>query len=505
MTKVRVRFAPSPTGGLHIGGVRTALYNYLFAKNRGGKFILRIEDTDRNRFVEGAEKYISNALTWCGIEADESPEKGGPFGPYRQSERKHIYKEYIDQMVASGKAYLAFDSPEELGAMREQLSSQKASSQAYSLFNRLNMRNSLSMPAAEVEELRSTSPYVVRLKVEPNQEVLVTDKVRGEVIVNSNSIDDKVLFKADGMPTYHLANVVDDHIMEITHVIRGEEWLPSAPVHVLIYQAFGWTPPEFAHLPLLLKPEGNGKLSKRDADKHGFPIFPISWKAPENKDAAIGFREQGYLPKAFVNFLAFLGWNPGTDQEIMSETDLVNSFTLARVGKSGAKFDISKANWFNEQYIKNMAPEAILDSIREDFPKSNNSDLLRIISLFKERVTFLHEIVDQSIFFFEQPESYDEKAVRKKWNEENAAALKSIAIALVSHKSLTREQANETIQAKLELLEIGMGKIMQPLRVAITGLAGGPDLMEIISIMGPQLSAERINRAISRLAKKETE
>lgn len=504
---VRVRFAPSPTGPLHIGGVRTALYNYLFAKKEGGQFILRIEDTDQNRYVDGAEDYIHRTLEWLGIAPDESPwNDKGDVGPYRQSERKDVYAKHAQQLLDEDKAYYAFDTSEELDEMRERLKAARVDTPQYNAITRLQMKNSLTLSEEEVKQkLEAGEPYVIRLKVPRKEEVRLNDKVRGWVMVHSTQIDDKILMKSDGMPTYHLANVVDDHLMGITHVIRGEEWLPSAPLHVLLYQFFGWedTMPEFAHLPLLLKPDGNGKLSKRDAEKHGFPIFPMEWKDPASGEFLAGFKEEGYLPDALLNFLAFLGWNPGSEQEIFNLEELIEAFSLERIGKAGAKFDIQKAKWFNEQYLKNKSNSELAGYLKKDVEangiEASQGKLERIVHALKERVTFPTEFWTQGQYFFAKPDSYDEKVVRKKWNADVDKALTLYADALDKVDHLDAGNAKATFASVLEAEGIGMGKVMQSLRVSITGQAGGPDLMEIIEILGREEITERIRLALDKL------
>ena len=497
--EVRVRFAPSPTGALHIGGVRTALYNYLFARKNKGKFILRIEDTDQGRFVPGAEAYINETFQWLGIEPDEGINYGGAFAPYKQTERKELYKTYAQQLIDEGKAYYAFDTPEELDAMRERLKEAKADNQVYDSLSRQSMRNSLTLSQSEVKDLiGKNAPYVIRLKVDRDQEVSLTDMIRGEVKVSSNNIDDKVLMKSDGMPTYHLANVIDDHLMKISHVIRGEEWLPSAPLHVLLYQNFGWvdTMPQFAHLPLLLKPDGNGKLSKRDADKHGYPVFPLDWTDPNTGEKSMGFREQGYLPEAMTNFLAMLGWNPGTEQELFTRTELVEHFSIERINKSGAKFDIEKGKWFNQQYLKNVSDETLATGYLALLDKENigctQDKAIAICGLMKERVTFPQEIWANGKYFFIQPEAYDEKVVQKKWDDEAKTIFSDYVNVLKTTDTLTSEIALSLLNTVLERHGVGIGKVMQMLRVVITGVAGGPDLMGIIAVLGK-------NEVISRL------
>lgn len=502
--KVRVRFAPSPTGALHIGGIRTALYNYLLAQKHGGTMILRIEDTDQNRFVPGAEQYILDSLSWAGIKIDEGVGVGGPHAPYRQSERKPLYMKYAQTLLNEGKAYYAFDSADELEALR------KASpSFQYDTASRMQLKNSLTLDAAEVEaKVSSGAPYVIRMKVPANQEVKLNDLIRGEVVFNSTQVDDKVLMKSDGMPTYHLANVVDDHLMEITHVIRGEEWLPSAPLHVLLYEAFGWrsTMPQFAHLPLLLKPDGNGKLSKRDADKMGFPIFPLTWKDPATGEVAKGYKETGYLPEALVNFLAFLGWNPGTTQEIFSMKELVDAFTIERIGKAGAKFDILKAQWFNQQYIKAKDDASLVNmlraAIKNEAIKCDDEKALRIVTVMKDRVTFPADFWEQGQFFFVRPSSYDEQVVNKKWNADVEKFFDAFAVALKAKKPAQDADFKTTVEEVAGTLGIKSGLVMQLLRIAVTGQSGGPDLMATMSILGADETAERLLLAVAGFAKK---
>lgn len=504
--EVRVRFAPSPTGPLHIGGVRTALYNFLYAKKNHGKFLLRIEDTDQNRFVPGAEAYINETFRWLAIEPDEGVDVGGEFGPYKQSERKALYLKYANRLIEDGKAYYAFDTPDELEVMRQRLREAKADNQVYDSLSRQSMRNSLTLDQSEVEKLIADGEaYVVRLKVDRDQEISLTDMIRGEVKVSSNNIDDKVLLKSDGMPTYHLANVVDDHYMKISHVIRGEEWLPSAPLHVLLYQYLGWsdTMPEFAHLPLLLKSDGNGKLSKRDADKHGYPVFPLDWKDAVSQETWMGFREQGYLPEAVTNFLAMLGWNPGTEQELFTKEELTHAFSIERINKSGAKFDIEKAKWFNQQYLKNVDNDVLavelLKKLRDEGVDCSEEKAATICGLLKERVTFPHEFWTAGQYFFFAPNEYDDKVIRKKWSDEAATVFADYRDALKNVDTLTPELALETLNGVLEKLGIGMGKVMQVLRVVMTGQAGGPDLMGIIAVLGKDEVIRRIDRALEKL------
>ena len=507
--EVRVRFAPSPTGALHIGGVRTALYNYLFAKKHGGKMLLRIEDTDQTRFVPGAEDYILNALAWVGIKIDEGISEGGPFAPYRQSERKSMYMQYAQKLVADGNAYYAFDTPEELDRMREELKAAKVASPQYNSITRVRMKNSLTLPEDEVKKkLEAGEAYVIRLKVPRKDEIRLNDLVRGWVMWHSSTLDDKVLMKSDGMPTYHLANVVDDHLMNISHVIRGEEWLPSAPTHVLIYRYLGWedTMPQFAHLPLLLKPDGNGKLSKRDADKHGFPIFPMEWQDPFTQEMAAGFKNEGYLPEALVNFLAFLGWNPGTQQEIFSMDQLVEAFTIERIGKSGTKFDINKAKWFNQQYLKEKTDEQLAEYLLADLSANNIVCSLKkataICGQLKERVTFPQDFWKEGQFFFIAPTVYDEAVVNSKWNSEAANIIGQFGEALKTAEiGITADEVKAILNAVLEKNEVKIGKIMQALRVCLTGVGSGPDLMQVISLLGAEETANRIEVAIANFSK----
>lgn len=490
---VRVRFAPSPTGPLHIGGVRTALYNYLFARKMGGTFILRIEDTDQARFVPGAEQYILDSLAWLGISPDEGIGAAGPHAPYRQSERKALYKTYADQLIQEGKAYYAFDTSEELDAMRAMFES-KGSAFQYNALTRVKLRNSLALPAAEVQALLDqNTPYAIRLKVPAKGEIRFQDSVRDWVHVHTSSIDDKVLMKSDGMPTYHLANVVDDHIMEITHVIRGEEWLPSAPLHILLYQAFGWTAPQFAHLPLLLKPEGNGKLSKRDADLGGFPVFPMEWTDPQTGIVSKGFKQEGYLPDATLNFLAFLGWNPGTEQELFSLTELVEAFSLERINKAGAKFDVNKAKWFNEQYLKQQAPGALAKQYLSHLPAEK---ALAFVTLFLDRITFPQELNSLVTAFIDKPTVYDEAVIQSKWNAETEKGLTILKEALPKVSIWEADSIKQAIFEGLEAGGIKMGKVMQLLRVALSGNGAGPDLMISMELWGKDQVLERLTTAL---------
>lgn len=501
---VRVRFAPSPTGPLHIGGVRTALYNYLFAKKNGGSFILRIEDTDQTRYVEGAEEYINQAMKWCGFSPDEGVNEGGEFGPYRQSERKDIYRQYAQQLIDEDKAYYAFDTPEELDAMRERLKEARVANPQYNAFVRMQMNNSLTLSPEEVQaKIDAGEPYVIRIKLPRNEDIRFRDEVRDWVVVNTATLDDKVLMKSDGMPTYHLANIVDDHLMQITHVIRGEEWLPSAPLHVKLYECFGWEPPIFAHLPLILKPDGNGKLSKRAGDKLGIPVFPIPWTDPSSEESFMSFQEEGFLPEALVNILAFLGWNPGTEQELFSLAELVESFKLDRINKAGARFDIEKAKWFNQQYLKALADavlgEMLMKELNAQEISASQELTTKIAVALKERVVFVREMVESGRFFFEAPENYDEKTVRKKWTAVATQVLTDYASELSAQTSVTSEQAKEIMMNVVAKDEVPLGRVMPALRLALTGGAGGPDLMDIVHILGPKEVSSRIHHALEQL------
>src|SRR5690554_4856680 len=505
--EVRVRFAPSPTGALHIGGVRTALYNYLFAKKNHGKFLLRIEDTDQNRFVPGAEEYIKASLEWLGIVADESPWNDGPNSPYRQSERKSLYMQYAMDLIEKGHAYYAFDTPEELEAMRERLTAARVVSPQYNSITRTQMKNSLTLPEDEVKErLASGEPYVIRIKVPRKEEIRLNDLIRGWVLVHSNTLDDKVLMKSDGMPTYHLANIVDDHLMGITHVIRGEEWLPSAPLHVLLYRYLGWenSMPQFAHLPLLLKPDGNGKLSKRDADKHGFPIFPLKWKDPVSGEVTMGFKEAGYLPEALLNFLAFLGWNPGDQREIFSLGELVEAFSVDRIGKSGTKFDINKAKWYNEQYLREKPDEELAEYLLKELEKEglslDSEKARKIAGLVKERATFPQDIYREGRFLIQPPVRYDQAVANKRWNEQAVAVLSTYREKLVnSEGDFNAPLAKSLLEEAAEENSIKPGKIMQSLRLAVTGEGAGPELMEVFVILGKLELIKRIQTALNTL------
>ncbi len=497
--KVRVRFAPSPTGALHIGGVRTALYNYLFARQHGGDLIFRIEDTDSNRFVPGAEEYILESFKWLGIPFDEGVSFGGDHGPYRQSERREIYKKYVRILLEAGKAYIAFDTPEELEAKRAEIANFQ-----YDASTRMQMRNSLTLPKEEVDALIAAGKqYVVRFKIEPN------DLIRGEVVINSSILDDKVLYKsADELPTYHLANIVDDHLMEVSHVIRGEEWLPSAPLHVLLYRAFGWedTMPAFAHLPLLLKPEGNGKLSKRDGDRLGFPVFPLEWHDPKSGDVSSGYRESGYLPEAVINFLALLGWNPGNDQELMSMDELVKLFDLSHCSKSGAKFDYKKGIWFNHEYIM-MKPDAEIAGLFKPVLKSNGinpsdySDefLTKVVSLVKGRVNFVKELWDQARFFFVAPTEYAAKDVKKRWSEDTPRIMGELMDVLRGIEDFSSKPSEDIVIGWITERGYHMGNVMNAFRLSVVGECKGPHMFDITELIGKEETLARIQRAVDVL------
>ncbi|MBC8488069.1 MAG: glutamate--tRNA ligase [Bacteroidetes bacterium] len=502
--EIRVRFAPSPTGPLHIGGVRTALYNYLFARNHGGKFILRIEDTDQNRFVPGAEDYILESLEWCGIEFDEGIHKGGPYAPYRQSERKEIYREYAEKLIETGDAYYAFDTPEELDALRKKLEREKAVNTSYSSLSRKEMKNSLTLTEEEVQsKIESGDDYVIRFKMPENEETRFQDIIRGEVIVNSSTLDDKVLFKSDGMPTYHLANIVDDHLMEITYVIRGEEWLPSLPLHVLLYKAFGWKSPQFAHMPLTLKPDGKGKLSKRDGDRLGFPVFPLEWKNPQTGEVSSGYRESGYIPEAFINILAFLGWNPGTEQEIFSMKELIEAFSLERVGKAGSRFNPEKAKWYNHQYLIQKSDKELAKLyqlvLKEKGIDASDDYVAKVVGIIKERANFVKDFWDQSDFFFESPKEYDRKMVKKRWKENTPEILNSVCKELEIITEFTSENLEVKIKEFLEKNELGMGQVMTALRLTIVGSGRGPGMFDIMELLGKEEVISRIEVGLQKI------
>lgn len=503
--KVRVRFAPSPTGPLHIGGVRTALYNYLFARQNGGSMILRIEDTDSQRFVPGAEEYINESLNWLGIGIDEGVREGGNYGPYKQSERREIYKQYVDQLLNDGKAYIAFDTPEELNAARETYPNFQ-----YDASTRNSMRNSLVMPADEVNALiESGAQYVVRFLIEPNQDVVVNDLIRGEVIINSSILDDKVLYKsADNLPTYHMANIVDDHLMEVSHVIRGEEWLPSAPLHVLLYKALGWedTMPQFVHLPLLLKPVGNGKLSKRDGDKLGFPVFPLEWHDPKSGEISSGYREKGYLPEAVVNFLALLGWNPGDDTEMMSMDELIAKFSFAHCSKSGAKFDYQKGIWFNHEYLIKMDNMDLAQLFMPVLAEQGYTDVdidyvAKAVGMVKGRINFVRDLWEQGDFFFKAPETYAEKDVKKRWNEDTPRLMEELISVIENIDDMTSANAEKIVMDWIASKEYHLGAVMNAFRLAVVGACRGPHMFDITELMPKSEVIARVRRAIDTINK----
>lgn len=500
---VRVRFAPSPTGPLHIGGVRTALFNYLFAKKLGGSFVLRIEDTDQNRYVEGAEKYIIESLNWCGIPFDEGPGKDGGFGPYRQSERKHLYKKYADELIANGKAYYAFDTPEALANLRKSYED-KGETFIYNWHNRDSLDNSLSLSTDELQErLNQGDDYVIRFLSPKDQTLHLVDIIRGEIAIDTNTLDDKVLFKADGMPTYHLANIVDDHLMEISHVIRGEEWLPSLALHQQLYDAFGWQAPEFAHLPLILKPTGKGKLSKRDGDKLGFPVFPLEWSDPNSGEKSRGFKEDGYFPEAMVNFLAFLGWNPGTEQELFSLDELIASFDLGRVNKAGARFDPEKIKWFNHYYMQKQANMSLANAFqlsREELSDIDLGYIELVVGLIKERATFVSDLWELGHYFFMAPDHYDEKASKKAFKEGTVEVLQEVVQIVTSTKEFTVQNLQAKIKGWITENDIGFGKVMMPLRLSLVGALQGPDVFEIMFLIGKNETISRISKAVNSLS-----
>ncbi|MBT8308300.1 MAG: glutamate--tRNA ligase [Maribacter sp.] len=497
---VRVRFAPSPTGPLHIGGVRTALFNYLFAKHHNGAFILRIEDTDQNRFIEGAEQYIIDALDWCGIPYDEGPGKDGGFGPYRQSQRKDLYKQYAKELISKGKAYYAFDTTEKLDFHRKDHEA-KGKTFIYNWHNRLKLTNSLSLSQEETQaKLHAGEDYVVRFLTPQDEKIRLKDIIRGDIEIDSNILDDKVLFKSDGMPTYHLANIVDDHLMQISHVIRGEEWLPSLALHQLLYNAFGWAAPEFAHLPLIMKPIGKGKLSKRDGEKMGFPVFPLSWGESQ------GYREAGYFPEAVVNFLALLGWNPGTEQEVFDLSELVQNFSLGRVHKAGARFDPEKTKWYNHLYLQKKSNSELAELfkpvlIEKDIPSPipNDDYLERVVALIKERANFVSEFWDLSAYFFEPPANYDDKAIRKQWKSDTPEILNELIAVLQSIENFASKNIESLVKEWISKREFSFGKVMPPLRLVIVGAMKGPHLFDILEMIGKDESISRIQKAISIL------
>jgi glutamyl-tRNA synthetase len=512
--KIRLRFAPSPTGPLHMGGVRTALYSYLFAKQQGGDFVLRIEDTDQTRFVPGAEQYIIESLKWCGIEPNEGVGFGdGPYAPYRQSDRKPIYKEYAEQMVTSGYAYYAFDTAEEMDALRKEAEANKKTF-AYDATTRKSLKNSLALGAEEVEKRKSEGhPYVIRLKVTPGEEISFTDLIRGEVTFKSDVVDDKVLLKADGMPTYHLAHIVDDYLMKITHAVRGEEWLPSAPSHILIYRYLGWEKemPQYAHLPLLLKPEGNGKLSKRDGDRLGFPVFPLQWQDPSSGEISSGYREKGYYAQAFINMLAFLGWNPGTEQEIFSMDELVQAFSFSGIHKAGAKFDPEKAKWFNEQYLRAQSDAEIAASIRPQVQEAfgfaaDNCRLDHVyldtaVALMKPRVQFEHEIATKGAYLFQSPTQYDQSVIDKRWKDNSGAFFRALVEAYKGAETFTAETSKAIFEEVATQQGIKAGEVMQLFRVLVSGEGSGVDMFGMVALLGKVDVCNRIESALATLGK----
>lgn len=500
---VRVRFAPSPTGPLHIGGVRTALFNYLFAKKHGGTFILRIEDTDQNRYVAGAEDYIRESLDWCGISYDEGPTKDGGYGPYRQSERKDMYHTYAQKLIDSGNAYYAFDTAESLDAHRKDHEA-NGKTFIYNWHNRLKLDNSLVLSQEETKQrIAAGDNYVIRFK-SPQDEVLkLQDEIRGDMEIDTNILDDKILFKSDGMPTYHLANIVDDHLMEISHVIRGEEWLPSLALHVLLYRALGWTAPKFAHLPLILKPVGKGKLSKRDGDKLGFPVFPLQWEDPKSNEISSGYREDGYFAEAVVNMLAFLGWNPGTEQEIFSLEELIAAFDLKRVNKGGAKFDPEKTKWFQQQYMQETPVATIATAfsslLTEKGIETTEGYTTQVVTLIKERAVFVEDLWTLGSYFFTAPTNFDEKASKKAWKEGTRAIMEEVKIILNSVNNFTTIEAQTALKAWIVDSELGFGKVMQPFRLSLVGAMQGPDVFDIATTIGKEETLRRIDYAIATL------
>ncbi|WP_455077236.1 glutamate--tRNA ligase [Prevotella koreensis] len=501
--RVRVRFAPSPTGALHIGGVRTALFNYLFARQHGGDFVFRIEDTDSNRFVPGAEEYIIESFRWLGLKFDEGVSFGGKYGPYRQSERREIYKEYVTRLLDAGKAYIAFDTPEELDMKRQEIQNFQ-----YDATTRSLMRNSLTMSKADVDALiEDGNQYVVRFKVEPGEEIHVNDLIRGDVVIKSDILDDKVLYKsADELPTYHLANIVDDHLMEITHVIRGEEWLPSAPLHVLLYRAFGWedTMPRFAHLPLLLKPDGKGKLSKRDGDRLGFPVFPLEWHDPKTGEVSNGFREQGYFPEAVLNFLALLGWNPGTEQELFTLDELVKQFDISKCSKAGARFDFQKAIWFNHEYILNKSDDEIAELfapiVAGNGVEESMARVRQVVHMMKDRVNFVRELWPLCSFFFVPPIEYDEKTTRKRWKADSPQVMTELAEVLEGIEDFSIENQERVVMAWVESKGYKLGDVMNAFRLTLVGEGKGPGMFDITAFLGKEETLTRMRRAIEVLS-----
>ena len=503
-SNVRVRFAPSPTGPLHIGGVRTALYNYLFAKKHGGTFVLRIEDTDQTRYVANAEQYIIDSLDWCNIPFDEGPGKNEKFGPYRQSERKELYKKYADTLIESGNAYYAFDSSNQLNEHRKQ-HEQEGKTFIYNWHNRERLNNSVSLSKEEtMAKIDTGENYVIRFKSPQDETLVIEDEIRGTIKIDTNTLDDKILFKSDGMPTYHLANIVDDHLMEISHVIRGEEWLPSMPLHVLLYRAFAWETPKFAHLPLILKPVGKGKLSKRDGDKLGFPVFPLEYTNEETGDVSRGYKEDGYFSDAFINMLSLLGWNPGTEQEIFSLDELIEEFDLSRVSKSGAKFNPDKTNWFNQQYLQQKSnselAELYLIILNGKKIDTDITYVEKVVSLIKERAVFVKDFWDLSNYFFETPVEYDEKASKKQWKEDTSEILSEVSSVIESIDNFSSLIIETKVKEWITSKEIGFGKVMQPLRLSLVGAMKGPHIFDIIEMIGKEETLHRIKKIITELS-----
>ncbi|TDN83450.1 glutamyl-tRNA synthetase [Salegentibacter sp. 24] len=501
--KVRVRFAPSPTGPLHIGGVRTALYNYLFAKKHKGDFVLRIEDTDQNRYVEGAENYIIESLEWCGIAFDEGPGKEGDYGPYRQSERKDMYRKYAEQLIKSDHAYYAFDTADELDAHRKD-HEERGKTFIYNWHNREKLQNSLSLSEDEVrEKLDADENYVIRFKSPKDEKLHIKDEIRGDMEIDTSTLDDKVLFKSDGMPTYHLANIVDDHLMQISHVIRGEEWLPSLALHFMLYRGFGWDAPKFAHLPLILKPQGKGKLSKRDGDKLGFPVFPLEWKDPSSGEISTGYREDGYFPEAVINMLAFLGWNPGTEQEFFKLDELVKAFEISRVHKGGAKFDPEKTKWFQQHYMHEADEKPVAEKLeyilQKKEIKASSAYVLEVVKLMKERAVFVNDIWEQGYFFFVAPTSYDPKNAKKSWKEGTSEIMQELIDLLKEQQDFEAEALQVRVKTWIEEKGIGFGKVMQPFRLALVGAMQGPDLYVIAAMIGKEETISRLQNAINTL------
>jgi len=502
MQQVRVRFAPSPTGPLHIGGVRTALYNYLFARKNNGTFILRIEDTDQTRFVDGAEEYIMESLKWCGITVDEGINEGGKYGPYRQSDKKDIFRQYADLLIDKNDAYYAFDSPDQLDKLRKD-ADKEGKTFIYNASARNSLQNSLSLPEADWKQrLKDGAPYVIRYRMPLNEDIHFDDLIRGHIVVNTSTLDDKVLFKSDGMPTYHLANIVDDHLMEISHVIRGEEWLPSLPLHIMLYRSFGWDAPLFAHLPLLLKPDGKGKLSKRDGDKMGFPVFPLYWPYGET---AKGYREEGYYPEAFINMLALLGWNPGTEKEIFSMSELIDAFSIDRVHKSGSRFDPEKAKWFNHQYLIQRTNKQLAIEFREFLRiQGFHHDIGQIetlVGLVKDRVSFVSEIWNETDFFFKSPETYDKDAIKKRWKPETPAQLLKLKEVLAGIEDFKPDAMESKVKSWIEAKGYNTGAIMNAFRIVIVGASRGPHMFDIISWLGKEETLKRIDKGVSVIGK----